>query len=250
MTPTAGLLHSRSARVLTVVLLAQAAVFYGFSRRENIPAHKPLDGFSLPGNTWILRQNVELDKDTLNILKADDILSRVYQDSTTGRLATLFVAYFETQRTGKAPHSPKNCLPGSGWVPSESGMIDIPIPGETQPIRVNRYVVARGPNQSVVLYWYESRNRVIASEYTAKIFTVTDAIRYNRSDTALVRVVVPIENGDTHTATQTAVSFVQSFFEPLRQIFARIAALTPLNELFRTRAGSGSNGPLHRMSGN
>ncbi len=208
--------HSKSARILTLVLLAQAAVFYGFSRRENLPAHKPLAGFSLPASYWVMRQNVELDKDTLNILKADDILSRVYQDSNTGRLATLFVAYFETQRTGKAPHSPKNCLPGSGWVPSESGMIDIPIAGENKPIRVNRYVVARGQNQSVVLYWYESRNRVIASEYSAKIFTVADAIRYNRSDTALVRVVVPIESSDSRAATQTAVSFVQSFFEPLR----------------------------------
>ena len=213
----AGLFDSRSSRVLTVVLLAQAAVFYGSSRREKTPPHRPLREFSFTDSNWAVRQDVELDKDTLEVLKADDILSRVYQNQSTGRLATLFVAYFETQRTGKAPHSPKNCLPGTGWVPSQSGMIDIPISGQPEPIRVNRYVVSRGQNESVVLYWYQARERIIASEYSAKIFTVADAIRYNRTDTSLVRVVVGVNDGNARDAADTAVSFVESFFGPLRR---------------------------------
>ncbi len=213
----ARLFHSKSFRVLTFVLLAQAALFYGSSRREKIPPHKPLEQFSLADSNWVVHQDVALDKETLDVLKADDILSRVYQNKSNGRLATLFVAYFETQRTGKAPHSPKNCLPGSGWVPSESGFIQIPIRGEARPIKVNRYVVTRGQNESVVLYWYQARNRIIASEYSAKIFTVADAIRYNRSDTSLVRVVMGVDDGNTREATGTAISFVESFFEPLRQ---------------------------------
>jgi EpsI family protein len=127
----------------------------------------------------------------------------------------LFIAYFSTQRTGKTPHSPKNCLPGSGWVQMQAGSLQVPVAGESQPISVNDYSVARGENQSVVLYWYQARNRVIASEYAAKIFTVTDSIRYNRSDTALVRVVVAANDGNTQLATQTAVSFVKAFFDPL-----------------------------------
>ncbi len=207
----------RSARILTVVLLAQASLFYGFSRREHIEPHKPLDQFSLANTDWNMLQELQIDQDTLEVLKADDLLSRAYQDRKTGAAATLFIAYFETQRTGKAPHSPKNCLPGSGWAPSQSGTIEIPIKGEANPIKVNRYVVSRGQNQSVVLYWYQSHNRVIASEYSAKIYTVTDSIRYNRSDTSLVRVVVGVNDGDTQKALQTAVSFVQSFFEPLKE---------------------------------
>src|SRR4051794_1748716 len=177
----ASFLKSRSARILTVVLFAQASLFYGFSRRENVPAHQQLENFSFPADKWTMLEDSKLDAETLEVLKADDILSRVYVDKQTNRAATLFVAYFETQRTGKIPHSPKNCLPGSGWTPSQSGVAEIPIPGETQPIRVNQYVVSRGQNQSIVFYWYQARNRVIASEYSAKIYTVTDAIRYNRS---------------------------------------------------------------------
>jgi EpsI family protein len=212
-----SLLRTKSARILTIVLLLQAAAFYGFSRSEKVPAHKPLDEFSLENSNWVLLQNVDIDRETLEVLKADDLLSRIYENKQTGRMATLFVAYFQTQRTGKAPHSPKNCLPGSGWVPSQSGMIDIRVPGQQEPIRVNRYIVAHGDNQDAVLYWYQSHNRVIASEYAAKIFTVTDSIRYNRSDTALVRVIVPVQGGNTQSAVDTAVSFVQSMFEPLKQ---------------------------------
>jgi EpsI family protein len=205
-----------SVRILTIVLLAQAGLFYGFSRHENVPARKPLSLFSLNNPNWSLVQDVQLDQETLDVLKADDILSRVYQNRRSGEIATLFVAYFDTQRTGKAPHSPKNCLPGSGWAPSQAGAVDIAVPGRPLPIHVNKYIVSRGENQSVVLYWYQSRNRVIASEYSAKIYTVADSIRYNRSDTALVRVVVNVQDGNTQQAFQTAESFVQAFFEPLK----------------------------------
>jgi EpsI family protein len=212
----ANFLNSKSARILSVVLLAQASAFYGFSRSEVIPARAALANFSIANTPWQMTQEVELDKDTLEVLKADDLTSRVYQNRDNGRYATLFVAYFETQRTGKSPHSPKNCLPGSGWAETQGGTINIDVPGRSTPITVNRYVVARGDNQSVVLYWYQSRDRVIASEYTAKIYTVLDAIRYNRSDTALVRVVIPVSGGDTDRAVETAVSFVKAFFKPLQ----------------------------------
>ena len=76
--------------------------------------------------------------------------------------------------------------------------------------------MAKGENQSVVLYWYQARDRVIASEYAAKFYTVEDAMRYNRSDTALVRVVVGVDNGNTDRAVETAVSFVKAFFNPLK----------------------------------
>lgn len=213
---TGSFWRSKPVRVLSVLLLAQAGVFYGLSRKEIEPAHKGLANFHLVSGPWHSIQDQQLDPVSLEVLKADDILARVYRDSDNGGIATMFVAYFKTQRTGKTPHSPKNCLPGSGWVPTESGYIRIPIAGD-QPIKVNRYVVSHGDEQSVVLYWYQSHNRVVASEYLAKIYTVTDAIRYNRSDTALVRVVTDVRNGDVQAATKRAVGFVQDFFEPLKQ---------------------------------
>ncbi len=210
-----GFFKSKTATILTVTLLCQVVLFYGFSRTEISPRPKPLSSFTMPNNGWRAVHDVQLDKETLDVLNADDILSRVYENDSGG-LADLFVAYFQTQRNGKAPHSPKNCLPGSGWAASQAGTIAVQVNGQAQPILVNRYIVARGSNQSVVLYWYQSRSRVVASEYSAKVYTVMDAVRFNRTDTALVRVVVAVNNGNTVAAVQTATSFVQAFFEPLK----------------------------------
>src|SRR5262249_51255440 len=151
------------------------------------------------------------------VLQADDTLTRTYASPKFHQPPNLFVAFFKTQRTGKAPHSPKNCLPGSGWEPSREGHINVVVSDLAQPIEVNRYGVARGDERSVVLYWYQSQSRVVASEYKAKIWTVADAIRHNRTDTALVRVVVPVVGNDEKTAEQVAVEFVQAFFGTLRQ---------------------------------
>jgi EpsI family protein len=207
---------TQAPKILTIVLLVQGAAFYGFSRVEHVPSEKPLANFSLSGTDWSAIRDFTLDKETLDILKADDTLSRAYRNGETGAAVSLFVAYFSTQRTGKTPHSPKNCLPGSGWTPSESGSVAITVPGEAQPITINRYVVSRDQSQSVVLYWYQGHNRVIASEYRAKVFTIVDSIRYRRSDTSLVRVVVGAEDGDTQRAAETGISFVKALFLPLK----------------------------------
>jgi len=44
----------------------------------------------------------------------------------------------------------------------------------------------------LVVYWYQSHNRTVASEYSAKFYLVADALRYNRSDGALVRFTTPL----------------------------------------------------------
>jgi EpsI family protein len=144
------------------------------------------------------------------------LLNRVYVDRANRRGADLFVAAFRTQRNGKAPHSPKNCLPGNGWTPLNSSEFQIDV-GRQEPITVNRWVVAHGDDRSLVLYWYQSRDRAIASEYKAKFWVILDAMRLNRTDTALIRIVVPIANRDEERAVRTAVDFVKSFYGAIRQ---------------------------------
>ena len=164
-------------------------------------------------------QEVALDKEALDVLKADETLSRSYVAAGYPLGAQLFVAYFSSQRTGQTPHSPRNCLPGTGWLPSEGETIDIRVEGRQQPVESNRYVISKGEYKSIVLYWYQSRDRTVASEYKAKMYAVLDAIRYNRSDTALVRVVVPVLNNNEGASTEAAVRFVQAIYPSLRQRF-------------------------------
>lgn len=209
-------LKSRYALVVTLFLIAQAVGLYAVSRREAVPLARPLAEFPLDFGAWRTVQEGVVEKETMDVLKADDVLTRVYYDTVGHRGASLFVAYFRSQRTGQMPHSPKNCLPGSGWTPSESDIIPLRVPGLAAPIEVNRYVVAKGEDKSVVLYWYQSRDRVIASEYRARFYMIADAIRHNRTDTALVRVVVPVSSAGVETAAKTAQDFVIAFFLTLR----------------------------------
>lgn len=207
----------RNAAFVTAsaVILAEGLLMYGAARPESIPAGRPLSALSQNLGGWSEIQEGVIDDETRDVLKADDLLNRFYGSSEGN--ANLFVAAFRSQRNGKAPHSPKNCLPGSGWVPLNSGEITVD-GGTGAPLRVNRYVVANGDNRSLVLYWYQSRDRAVANEYAAKYWVVVDAMRLNRTDTALVRVVVPIIDRDEDKATKTATDFVRAFYPSLRGI--------------------------------
>ncbi len=199
---------------LTLVLVIQATLFYAASRGERVPSGPALDLFPAQVANWREAQNYPVEQEIRDQLKADDLLNRLYQDGSSR--AGLFVAYFKTQRTGQSPHSPKNCLPGSGWDRVASGFMDVTVAGQPEPIRINRFVVSHGDEKSVVLYWYQSQRRVIASEFSAKFWLVMDSIRYHRSDTALVRVTVPVANNDQDAATAIGVQFVQTLFPILK----------------------------------
>jgi EpsI family protein len=207
-------LNSTPARLVTVFLLIQTAVLYSSSRDEYIPQSRPLSEVPRQLGSWHMTGEGYVDQETMDVLKADDTLSRFYRNAN-GADATLWVAAFRTQRNGKTPHSPKNCMPGAGWTQLSSQDYPVDV-GLASPIVVNRYVIVHGDERELVLYWYQSRDRVVADEFKAKFWVVADAMRLNRTDTALVRVIVSINNNNEDVATRTAVDFVQSLFGPLR----------------------------------
>ena len=207
-------LYNRAVLAASALILVTGLLMFGASRPEVIPGGQPLAALPSELGSYRLVQEGVVDQETRDVLRADDLLNRFYGNDHGA--ANLFVAEFRSQRNGKPPHSPKNCLPGSGWVPLDSR--EVTIETGMGPIQTNRYVVANGDNRSLVLYWYQSRNRSVASEYLAKYWVVVDAMRLNRTDTSLIRVVVPIANRDDATAEKTAEDFVRSFYPLLRGI--------------------------------
>jgi len=212
-------LENKFARALTIVLALQAAVLYtAVSRAERVPNVKPLAEFPRVVAGWNAIEDFPVEPEIQEILKADDTLNRVYLDPSGHIEANLFVAFFKTQRDGQSPHSPKNCLPGNGWQPVETGVISIGVPGRADPITANRYVASHGGQKALIVYWYQSHNRIIANEYTAKFWLITDSIRYHRSDTALVKIVVPVANENADAATAVGVGFVKALFPDLTRL--------------------------------
>ena len=110
---------------------------------------------------------------------------------------SVYVGYYERQGQGRTIHSPKNCLPGNGWEPLTSSRIAVKTDDGT--VEVNRYILQRGGQRALVLYWYQGRGRVEANEYLVKRDLLVDAAVKRRSEEALVRVMIPIVSGQTAT---------------------------------------------------
>lgn len=215
---------NKYARILTAALMIQIFAFYALAmRKERVPIVGPLSDFPGAFGQWTAWRDYPLDQDTQAVLKADDVLNRFYFDSTRTTSCTanpescvnLFIAFFKTQRYGQAPHSPKNCLPGSGWEQVSADRPAIQVPGEDHPIVINNFVTEHGNDKSVSLYWYQSHQRIIASEYGAKFWSMVDSIRFHRSDTSIVRVTIPVAGGDIDAAVQTGYGFVRAIFPAL-----------------------------------
>lgn len=135
-----------------------------------------------------------LDDETLRVLRADDYLSRNFESN--GRVASFYVGYYATQRTGATYHSPLNCLPGAGWTLTEGPRVTItPVHGGP-PFEANRYLIQNGGDRELMVYWYLGRGRATASEYWGKVYTVVDSVRRRRSDGAIVRVMVPVGDSE------------------------------------------------------
>jgi EpsI family protein len=147
---------------------------------------------------------------------ADDYINRVYAGS--GLPIELYIAYYRDQRTGDRIHSPKNCLPGSGWEPIHSTRIQIGSV-EGTPVVVNAFLVGQGAKRDMVLYWYQSHGRIIASEYSAKFWLVADALNHRSADGAIVRIWTTAIDGETNSQAR-AVEFA-------RHVYPQVAGFLP-----------------------
>jgi EpsI family protein len=128
-----------------------------------------------------------------------DYVFRTFARDTTA-LFSVYVGYYESQVTGKTIHSPRNCLPGAGWQQVESGRKNLTVNGQS--VTVNRYLLANGPSQAVVYYWYQGRGRVAWSEYRVKWDLLRDAAKHGRTEEALVRIMVPLTEATAGSAAE------------------------------------------------
>ena len=204
--------------ILVAILLTAAALMGLTSRPEKVPIRESLSGLPMQIDTWRGQTLPDMDSQVLAVLGVDDYISRIYYNPELIP-ASLYVGYYQSQREGDTMHSPLNCLPGSGWNPMKREHIRISVDGNSQ-IEINRIIIQKGTDKQVVLYWYQSHGRVIASEYWGKIYTVLDALRTNRTDAAMVRVICPVSGTSSEaeaTAEKSAADCTKALFPLLSQ---------------------------------
>lgn len=195
--------------VLAVLLAGTYGLLKARDHEEVLPPHDSLRNFPLAVANWQGR-DIPISRDVLDSLGPGDFLARNYFNPTQREAANLFIAFFPSQRQGDTIHSPKNCLPGAGWVPTESTRIWMDDQNGRK-IEVNRYLLEKEGERALVLYWYQAHGQVTPSEYAAKYRLVADSIVMNRSDGALVRIATGLKEGESSSEAEArAVRFAQA----------------------------------------
>jgi EpsI family protein len=172
---------------------------------DRVPPSLPIEQMPQQIGAWT-SQDIPMSKETLDILGDGRFLNRIYTKQGAGGQpvgvpVSLFIGYFPTQRSGQSIHSPQNCLPGAGWSFISSQPIDLKS-DDGRVYRVGEYLIANSAAKQVVLYWYLAHGRSIANDYVAKAYMMADAIRWNRTDGALIRVVTPVQPNETIAAAE------------------------------------------------
>jgi len=209
---------SRYWIMLAVLLGATTGKAY-LSHGEATPPAKALSDFPARIGSYTMIADWPLDQETIAELGVTDYLQRGYFSPSDGQLG-LYIGYFRSQRTGSSIHSPKNCLPGSGWQPEKSVIYQMPLDDGRQ-VPINLYVVRKDLDEQLVLYWYQAHGRVVASEYWGKFYLVYDALRLNRTDAALVRITAPIVHGNEEQARSRAIAFAKQITQDVDQVIPR-----------------------------
>ena len=194
--------------VMTALLLGALGVSSILAAPEVTLKRTPLRDFPASIGEWVQVGEQSMDKQAVNILKVDDYIMRTYRNAHNQTLG-IYIGYFTSQREGKGSHSPRQCLPGAGWSALETTVFALP-PGYGDSgggATANRYLMSKGDQKELYIFWYQGRGRAYASEYRNKLYLVWDGLRQRRTDGALIRINV--DGGpDEAAAFETANGFV------------------------------------------
>jgi EpsI family protein len=209
--------------ITSILLLAGAGYVAHASVTEVVPPRSAMATLPNRVGAWEGRPQATMSAKIIAVLGVDDYVDRLYLSKTEPSVG-LYVGYYKSQRQGDTMHSPLNCLPGAGWQPVKQDRTSFAVTdgaGRQRDIKVNQFVIQKGLDRLMVIYWYQSHGRIIASEYASKMYMVYDAMRLNRTDAAMVRVITPIlgtDASDEADAARRAKTFVQELFPSLGMV--------------------------------
>ncbi len=198
-----------SALVLLVMVPVSVAIS---DRQELVPQRSLFISFPLLRGEWVGQESA-LPPNILEALDYPDYIQANYSRSGDPMPVNLYVAYYESQRTGSSIHSPRSCIPGGGWKISNLTQEDVGGELGFSGLTVNRLLISQGDQSNLVYYWFAQRGRVLTNEYLAKWYLFQDGLTMRRSDGALVRLVTPIPpGGSVEEADARMQDFLGQFY--------------------------------------
>jgi exosortase D (VPLPA-CTERM-specific) len=186
--------------VTAAVLIVVAARSFSLPERaESVPQRNSFAQYSSTVGTWTARREA-LEAIYQDALMLDDYYLGNFTRGTEPPI-NYYIAWYDSQRAGRSAHSPRSCLPGGGWDIKSLSQRALPgVRAGRDALRVNRVLIQLGNQQQLVYYWFQQRGRVITDEYVVKWYLFWDALTRNRTDGALVRLVVALPPGGPPTA--------------------------------------------------
>ncbi|MDP2960152.1 MAG: EpsI family protein [candidate division Zixibacteria bacterium] len=154
--------------------------------------------------------------ETNQVLKADTYAFRKYT-SSEGKELWLFVAYFKSQKYGSQIHSPKNCLPGSGWKITSRKKILIKTDTGSD-LKVNKLLISDKLSREVMYYWFQTRSGIITSELGLKLDLVLNSLKRAPTDAAFVRINLPLYQLSEKEAQLVLEDFLKVFHSRIKEV--------------------------------
>jgi EpsI family protein len=157
---------------------------------------------------------------TLAVLGPGEFLQRQYlEQQAGGSYVDVYIAHRPNQQA-LGSHVPTDCLLGSGWSVADSRTASFTVPGGPG-FTANRYLVTRGSERQLVLFWFWAHGRGVASLNWADFYLTLDSLRLNRNDSMLVRVNTPLQPGETEAAAQQRLLSFATQMNPLLDNLSR-----------------------------
>lgn len=169
---------------------------------------RPLSDFPRIVGPWQAGPDEILPENVVRVLNVDDYVSRSYVGP--GSTVHFYASYFSTTWGGKTYHSPRNCMPGSGWDVADLQVVPVTFTNpHPRTIKVSRMLMQKGAEHQIVLYWYQGRGRIMPTEYSERLYRVLDSLIHRRTDGAFVRIIVPVMNHQVDAAMSRATDFAR-----------------------------------------
>lgn len=198
----------KSRFVIVYVLLLITGLYISLHKDIDVPVNRPFDQFPANHRDWRSISDTVMSGGVLDKLKPSDYLFRHYA-GIDGKRVSLYVGYHGGGKESGEIHSPKHCLPGSGWFEASSRRTELDVAGRH--IRLVKAVYQKGESKEMFLYWFQVRDRTLSDEYSLKLAEITSSLLHRRRDAAFVRISVPFET-EEEQAFAAGASFIKDFY--------------------------------------
>ena len=210
-------MNLRSRFLVVIALLAGTGLYMSFHRDLIVPLARPFSEFPPVHGEWRMAGQSNLDAGSLAVLMPTDYLTRRYV-SDDGVAVDMYLSYFDGGPNSGGIHSPKHCLPGSGWYELSSERTSMELDGEM--VKMVRAVYAKGEMRELIYYWFAMRGETISDEYSLKLAEITGSMFHRRRDQSFIRIAVQTKD-DVVAAQRRIEDFIQDFYPIIRDFLPK-----------------------------